>query len=243
MGLKQSFLNFILITSALTAVGKCFWPELPVCAAGKHSSSVAKSGVSTHGWILRQTRGTAQLTTYVCPQGIKSGPDELGDYYVSRGPKWILYKYNEQKRVYSVITPQAMKAKKQSGALPLKSPISDATIPPKFVAMLGAQEYQKSGSKWVAGCPATLYVSPRGRDRSEILVASDIAMPSRGNEIADFIYATPVGIAAANRILLRREVVEKRGNRRMFMDTTLVKPADFQLSDFDPPRRYRLGEI
>lgn len=204
------------------------------------SNSLAKAEAADHGWLLRQTKLTAQCTLYVSSKGIKYGPDAQGVSYVAKSPDWILYIYNDNKKTYFAGPLAACRSMRKSVPLvPKVVPPILSPLPPGMLTVMGAPEYETGSSTTIAGMAATQYRSRRGRDWSEVYVAKDIAVPDRVNQLADFIFATPAGIHDTNRILLRREIVEKKGFHRTFLNTTLARRTDIAPSTFDPPQGYQ----
>lgn len=112
-------------------------------------------------------------------------------------------------------------------------------MPGKMMTMLSGADYQQGPLTVVAGLAAIKFLSPRGRDRSEVTVARDIVLPARESEIIDYIFDTPTGIHTTNRVLLRRQIIEKKGLPQTYLDTTFAKPADLPASTFELPREYK----
>jgi len=193
------------------------------------------------GWILSQAKQDAKCTMYICPKGIKYGPDALGVSFVAKGPDWILYKYSDRAKTYFAAPPAALRAlRKAEPKIRLPLPDGVSPLPPGLLNVLSTQDYTKSPEACViAGLNATMYRSPRGRDWSQIYVARDIVVPGMVNELIDYILITPVGIHDTNRVILRREIIHKKGSI-MFLDTNFARRANLPPTTFESPKGYRL---
>lgn len=203
-------------------------------------TSNAAAEAADRGYILSQTKLALQCTLSVSSRGIKYGPDALGICYVAKAPDWTLYKYNDKTKTYFAASPETLSSMRKALAKTvLALPDGSSPLPPGMLSMLSSQQFTKGPATTIAGLQATDYSSPRGRDFSHVYVAQDIAVPAKLNQVADYIFDTPVGIHDNNRILLRREVVDKHG-RKIFLDTTFCRRADLPPSTFDAPRGYRL---
>ncbi len=115
-------------------------------------------------------------------------------------------------------------------------------MPAKVMAVLSTKDYKLDRETTVAGLAAVQYVSPRARDTSVVIVAKEIALPAKAMVICDYIFVTPVGIHAANRVILRRRVLEKKTPGYTYLDTTIARAAELAPSTFEVPQGYRLVE-
>jgi hypothetical protein len=220
-----------------------FFPHSLICALVFCGAPAQAADHVGNGWIISQTRPTGRCTLFVSPRAIKYGPDARGISYIAKSPDWVLYIYNDRKKTYFALSAVALKSiRKAEPKVPLSMPDGQSSFPKGFIAMLGSQQFTKGNCISIAGLKATVFSSPRGRDISKICVAEDIVVPAQVNALVDYIYDTPSEIHDKNRILLRREVVEKGITHRVFLDTTLARRADLPLSTFEQPGKYRLVE-
>jgi hypothetical protein len=186
----------------------------------------APAQAADKGWILQQNKMAVPCVLYISPNGIKFGPDPFGVSYVSKGPDWTLYLYDDKKKAYFRQSPEtwASMSKAMPGAL--------STV-------LGSREYTKGGATTIAGLPATQYRKLAKGEWTEVYVAKDMVMSDQLNRLAEYILGTPSGVHDKSRIMLRREVVDGHGRRTTIINTTTARRADLPSGTFDTPRDYK----